>query len=317
MALRLVRQTSDTPNITNKDDTIMARYAYGGYNGVVKAFGNECNYKVESGIFTILDGRIVIDGWEIDIDGAGWSLDFTYAVGTQYHSIFATINVATETTNIDKVFSQSVYPQVNKGDDLTSVPNGTANLLLYNVRSENGTITEVIKKFEIIPYVKTLENSLKDGSFVVSKANNAKNANNSLNSYKINNLEIKQDENGVLKIGDITIPQWEKIYSAPTSTSEIYGARVCDTDQTITLTKMIAKNEMLFIRTKTYSGNQELMPVSGYFVAGKSALFKLHDEYDSTLKITIFENTLTYRVVEFLGGYVFDLYIDSVYKVIV
>jgi hypothetical protein len=174
MALRLVRQTSETPNITNKDDTIMARYAYGGYNGVVKAFGNECDYKVESGIFTIKDGRIVVDGWEIDIYDKQ-VLDFTYAVGTQYHSIFLTINVATETTNIDKVFSQSVYPQVLKGDDLTSVPNGTANLLLYNVRTENGTITEVIKKFEIIPYLakkvlesenelKKLNKSLIDGT---------------------------------------------------------------------------------------------------------------------------------------------------------
>ena len=36
MAIRLIRENSDTPNITNKDDARMIRYAYGGQNGYVK-----------------------------------------------------------------------------------------------------------------------------------------------------------------------------------------------------------------------------------------------------------------------------------------
>ena len=149
MALRLVRQTSNTPNITNKDDTIMTRYAYG-YNGVVKNFGNECNYISENGIFKILDGRIVIDGWEIEIDGAGWILDLHFITGTRYHSVYAEVNVLSETVKIDSSYFTGVYPEIEKGDDLTSIPNGTARILLYNVFVENGTIKEVIKKFEII-----------------------------------------------------------------------------------------------------------------------------------------------------------------------
>ncbi len=153
MALRLVREASDTPNITNKDDTIMTRYAYGGYNGVVKAFGNECDYIADSGIFKILSARILVDGWEIDVDGAGYQFDFSGFNGTQYNSIYLEINVATEDVSLKSTYETGKYPEIGKGDDLTSVQNGTANLLLYNVKVENGVISEVVKRFNIIPYL--------------------------------------------------------------------------------------------------------------------------------------------------------------------
>jgi hypothetical protein len=162
MALRLVRQTSETPNITNKDDTIMTRYAYGGYNGIVKAFGQECNHIADNGIFKVLDGRIVIDGWEIEIDGAGWLLNLSNVTGTQYHSIYAEINVATESIKLDSSYLTGFYPEIDKGDDLTAIQNGTARLLLYNVKVENGKIVEVIKKANTITY---LSDKLKDLNF--------------------------------------------------------------------------------------------------------------------------------------------------------
>lgn len=178
MALRLVRQTSQTPNITNKDDTIMTRYAYGGYNGVVKAFGNECKYTSNSSIFKLLDGRIVIDGWEIDVDAGGWEINLSQVSLTQYYSIYAEINVGIESVSIEsKYLSSGGYPKVEKGDDLTSTPNGTARLLLYNVKAENRKITEVIQRFEIIPYlsqkVADIENSInaiKTGTSIPLKA---------------------------------------------------------------------------------------------------------------------------------------------------
>ena len=154
MALRLVRQISDTPNITNKDDVVSTRYSYGGYNGVVKGFGSECGYTAESGVFKDLDGRIVIDGWEIDVDGAGWSLDLSQISGTQYCSIYMQISVVTENIMMYTTYLTGHYPEVDKGDDLTAIPNGTARLLLYNVKVENGTITEVVKKVEVIRHIK-------------------------------------------------------------------------------------------------------------------------------------------------------------------
>lgn len=165
MALRLVRQTSDTPNITNKDDTIMTRYAYGGYSGIVKGFGSECEYTAENGIFKILDGEIIIDGWEIQIDGVGWTLDLHNVIGIQYHSVYAEINVLTETVILSSTYLTASYPEIEKGDDLTETPNGTARLLLYNVKVESGAITEVVKRFEIIPYLSDIEKGLRDGTF--------------------------------------------------------------------------------------------------------------------------------------------------------
>lgn len=153
MALRLVRQSSGKPNITNKDDVVSTRYSYGGYNGIVKSFGNECEYLAENGIFKVLDGRIVVDGWEIDIDGAGQSIDLSIYSGTNYFSVFAEINVANESVKIDSLYASGNYPEVEKGEDLTDALSGTARILLYNVKTENGSITEVVKKFNIIPYL--------------------------------------------------------------------------------------------------------------------------------------------------------------------
>ena len=168
MALRLVRQTSETPNITNKDDTIMTRYAYGGYNGFVKDFGNDCNYYSDNGIFRILSGRIVVDGWEVDIDGAGWSLDLSNVTGMQYHSVYLEINVSIESAEIKSSYLTGNYPDISKGDDLTATPNGIARLLLYQVWVQNGRIVSVEKKIESIPYltqkVLDIENALKSHS---------------------------------------------------------------------------------------------------------------------------------------------------------
>lgn len=198
MALRLVRKSSDTPNITNKDDTIMTRYAYGGYNGVVKAFGGECGYTAENGVFKVLNGRIVVDGWEIDIDGAGYSFNFANVVGVQYCSVYVEINVLTESVDLKSVYATGGFSEIEKGDDLTSIPNGTAKMLLYNVKVENGAITEVVKNFEVIPYLtqkvldieKRLEElGFKQGNLVDSDGVAYENAVSKVGYYAIIKLE--------------------------------------------------------------------------------------------------------------------------------
>ena len=220
MALRLVRQTSDTPNITNKDDTIMTRYAYGGYNGVVKGYGRECDCDKEllvSGIFKILDGEIIIDGWEIQIDASGWLLDLSKITGTQYHSVYAEINVATESIKLDSTYLETEYPVIDKGDDLTAIPNGTARVLLYEVKVENGIITEVNKRFKVIPYLEEIETRLNNADY------------ESKNAYKVNNLEIKKDNNGLLRIGDIIIPQNKVVWQGSHLLNNSYAFKLSTT----------------------------------------------------------------------------------------
>jgi hypothetical protein len=212
--VRLVRESSNAPTITNRDDTIMTRYAYGGYNGVVKFYGSECGYTDKNGIFKVLDGEIIIDGWEIQIDAVGWTLNLSTVVGTQYHSVYAQISLDVESVELYSVYSSSEYPAINKGDDLTAIPNGTARFLLYNVKVENGTITEVVKKFETIPYLSDIEKRLDELGFKkgVAEVKTAQDIQpitvNSLKKqgkYCIFNFEILTGSDFVLS--EVTIPK--------------------------------------------------------------------------------------------------------------
>lgn len=166
--LRLIRKSGEL--VFNKDDAIMTRYAYGGYNGIVKNYGNECDYTIEKGSFKILSGEIIVDGWETSVDDAGWVFNPISTYGRQYYSVFLQINVLLETCEIKATYSQSAFPVINKGDDLTQIPNGTANLLLYNFTVDNGTISSVEKKFDVIQYA---------------------------NAKTINGIEIKEESNKV------------------------------------------------------------------------------------------------------------------------
>ena len=165
MALRLVRQTSDTPSITNRDDAKMVRYAYGGFDGVVKNVGSELDYSATGGNFTINSGRIVLQGWEVDVSDEGWNLSILNATGYFYYSIYLEINLITETADIKSTYAVASYPEIDKGDDLTENSEGIARLLLYKVKSRSGAIDEVIKSFEVIDYLKDYIQQLRDGSF--------------------------------------------------------------------------------------------------------------------------------------------------------
>lgn len=156
MALRLVRKSSETPNITNKDDTKMIRYAYGGYNGFVENYGSEIASVTPSanGIFKIGSGRIVLQGWEVDIDDSGWELVYDNITGTRYYSIYLEISIETETVSVKSSYNTGAYPEINVGDDLTEFPNGTARLLLWQVQANGKTVVQANKVVQKINYAK-------------------------------------------------------------------------------------------------------------------------------------------------------------------
>ena len=81
--VRLLRESSETPNISNRDDARMIRYAYGGGNGIVSNYGAELTATYDNGIFRINSGMIVIQGWEIEVKSPGWSLSVSEIQGTQ------------------------------------------------------------------------------------------------------------------------------------------------------------------------------------------------------------------------------------------
>lgn len=160
MSIRLIRQSSDTPNITNRDDTRMTRFAYGGIDGVVQGFGSELSYAVSGSKFVLNSGCIVLQGWEVDVEGTGWELDLSTVVGTQYHLVYLEVSVGVESAVIKSTYLTGSTPSIDFGDDLTKYPEGTARLPLYSFVIENGTIHSVVKKFSTLSYYGEKLNSL-------------------------------------------------------------------------------------------------------------------------------------------------------------
>lgn len=193
MAIKILREPSETPNINNTDDFVSIRYAYGNQDGYIPGKGEISLYMDEthSKIF-IPSGRLVVQGVEVDIDADGVELGFTdVPMGTVYATVYCRVNLATNTTSIETTYDIMDYPEVDKGDDLTEVLNGVANLVIGNVKLENQTIIGILTKIKKIEY--TTDMTVK-------------------NAMAVNNLEIKRDENGVLKIGDTIIPQKKLIW---------------------------------------------------------------------------------------------------------
>lgn len=152
MAISMVRKPSETPNINNISDIIPFRYAYGGQNGYVKGKGRELDYTTIGAQFTIGSGRVVLDGVESDIDSDGVIINIDSVSETRYYVVYYNVNLATNTTTIMSQYSTSDYPTIEKGDDLTASPEGSANLVLYKFTATSGIISNVEKVVKEILY---------------------------------------------------------------------------------------------------------------------------------------------------------------------
>lgn len=150
MSITLIRKASDTPNITNRDDTRMTKFAYGGIDGVIEDFGSQLSYGISGSKFVLSRGIVVLQGWEVLVEN--WELDLSTVTGTQYHLVYLEINVATETATIKSSYLTGGVPTINLGDNLTTYPNGTARLPLYSFTISNGKISSVVKKFSLLTY---------------------------------------------------------------------------------------------------------------------------------------------------------------------
>lgn len=155
MAIRMVRQPSKTPNVSNIDDFVPFRYAYGNQNGYVKGKGNEISYTINGANFKINSGRIVLQGVETDIDSNGFNITVDNSPEYRYFTVYYTVNLGTNVVSINSQYSTSTYPTINNGDDLTATTNGIANLVLYRFTAQNSVISNVIKVVQEIAYTGT------------------------------------------------------------------------------------------------------------------------------------------------------------------
>jgi len=150
---RLIRANSEIANVTNNDDFRILRYATGGYNGVLKNYGNECSYTVTDNNFKINSGEIFYQGVDTEILTAGETITVDNISGTQYYVIYLEIDLSNsenQTATIKSSYGTSTYPIISAGDDLTTVPSGVANFELYRFTASSGVISSVVAQFNII-----------------------------------------------------------------------------------------------------------------------------------------------------------------------
>lgn len=187
MSIKMVRQPSDTPNITNIDDIIGMRYAYGNQNGYVIGKGTELDSVISGVNFTIGSGRVVLQGVECDIDASGFTLSVDPSISTKrYYIVYLEINLGQNIANIKNTYDTVSYPVLDTGVDLTSDSNGIARLLLYKFTAINGIISDVSKVVNGIQYTNNI------------KVNNAVNSDNAIVNSDGSHGGFTQNENNVL-----------------------------------------------------------------------------------------------------------------------
>lgn len=213
MGLRLIRQKSETPNILSTDDARMVRYAYGGYDGVVKNRGTECGYEASGNTFKITSGVIVLQGWEVEIDGNGWQI--TVDSMTKYYAVYLEVNLSTDTAEIKSVYDTTGIPAVNVGDDLTRTTNGTARMVLYTFKTMGNTISNVVKKVDSVNYVSSFIGELLDGSLIPKISEETKKINDI--ELKLEEGQIRYDESNLIRIKEIWSGNLSGKYDSPVS----------------------------------------------------------------------------------------------------
>ena len=240
MAIKMVREPSETPNINNMDDIIPMRYAYGNQNGFVIGKGTEISNSVSGLNFTVNSGRLVLQGVECDIDATGVTITIDNIATKRYYTVYLEVNLGLNTATIKDEYDTATYPTIDAGDDLTENTTGIARLPLYQFTAMSGIIGEVNKVVESVKYI--------NSSITVT------------NSKQVNNLEIKQDENGVLKIGDIIIPQKQLLWSPASGDYAV-------SPTSITLNSPISEGDVIEIAFVVgYTSQYNIVPISKFRV---------------------------------------------------
>ena len=179
MGIKIVRTPSETPNITNVDDIIPMRYAYGNQNGYVIDRGSELSGSYESSEFTVGSGRAVIQGVEIDIDANGISTTLDTASETRYFKIYLKVNLANDVVVLESYYSTVSYDEITDPTSSDLISGGDAYLLLYTLKLNGAVEVEKNKVVKAIEYINqniavmrtefSGNNASQFGDYIVSK----------------------------------------------------------------------------------------------------------------------------------------------------
>lgn len=157
MAIKMVREPNETPNISNIDDIIPMRYAYGNQNGYVIGKGNEISNTVNGLNFTVNSGRLVLQGVECDIDASGVTVTIDNIATKRYYTVYLQVNLGTNTATVLATYDTASYPTLPTSDDLTENSTGIAYLGLYHFTATGGIISEIDKIVENVKYTEDIK----------------------------------------------------------------------------------------------------------------------------------------------------------------
>lgn len=227
MAIKMVREPSETPNINNIDDIVPMRYAYGNQNGYVIGKGNEISNTVNGLNFTVNSGRLVLQGVECDIDAVGVTITIDNIATKRYYVIYLQVNLGLNTAQILSSYDTATYPTIDIGDDLTENTTGVARLPLYRFTATSGIISNINKVVESVKYTSNMSvanaNLVQNVDF--SSSNSAKFGNYTIQKRQVlwSGTQDVQDNriitltNGEIAIGDIIEIIWGGLTGFPST----------------------------------------------------------------------------------------------------
>lgn len=172
MAIKMVREPNETPNISNIDDIIPMRYAYGNQSGYVINKGNQVSYTVNGLNFTINSGRLVLQGVECDIDASGVTVTIDNIATKRYYTVYLQVNLGVNTATVLATYDTTTYPNPPASDDLTANSTGVAYLILYHFTATGGIISEVDKIVTSVKYTEDIKVKNTINSDTSTMANN-------------------------------------------------------------------------------------------------------------------------------------------------
>lgn len=152
MGYRFIRQPSDAPTVSNRDDARLFRYALGDYNGYIKNYRSELSYTINGLDFTINSGVVVLQGYETEIDSSGATINLIYSPTRHYYVVYYEVNLATQTTKIDSVYDTVGDPTLTHTEDLTANTDGISQMELYRFYVQSGVVYSVSKIVQPIGY---------------------------------------------------------------------------------------------------------------------------------------------------------------------
>jgi hypothetical protein len=136
MGIKIVREPSETPNISNIDDIIALRYAYGNQNGYIQGIGRELEAEYSDGTFTVYSGRVVLQGVEVDIDANGISTPIDTGTETRYYKIYLKVNLENLVAKLESYYSTVGYAEIVDPESGDLIKGKDAYLLLYEFSTD-------------------------------------------------------------------------------------------------------------------------------------------------------------------------------------